>query len=149
MKANELLKFLNGLPDSTLRKYAQDYAEYLSPTSGNRHRNYTEQDARILRLIVDMKAQRVKPENIDATLSSLQAGNWERLPKLSEADQSIVPSQATIIDLQNDRSALQREIDVLREMLANERADRDELLARMHRAETLLELYRTGKLKPE
>lgn len=149
MKANELLKLLNNLPESTLRKYAQDYAEYLSPIISNRHREYTEQDARILRLIVDMKSERVKPQDIEATISSLQAGNWERLPALTEADQSIIPAQSTVIALQADKSALQREIEVLREMLKAERADRDEIVARMHRAETLLELYQTGKLKPE
>src|SRR5215212_848521 len=100
MKSHELLKLLNGLPESTLRKYAQDYHEYLSTSSAVRHRDYTEQDARILRLIVDMKAQRVKSDDIDATLSSLQASNWERLPALTEADQSIIPAQSTVIALQ-------------------------------------------------
>lgn len=149
MKAHELLKLLDGLPDSTLRKYAQDYAQFLSPApAGRRHRDYTDLDARILRLVVQMKAQRVKPADIDVTLSSLQAGNWERLPALDEAAQSLVPTESAIVALQADKSAMQREIDILREMLGNATSDRDELLKRLHRAETLLELYESGRLQP-
>lgn len=159
MKSHELLKLLNNLPESTLRKYAQDYQQYLSASSAIRHREYTEQDARILRLIVDMKAQRIKADDIDVTLSSLQAGDWEQLPKLNEADQRIMPTESAVVALQSDKIAMQREIELLREQLANqeakhveelktERSDRDELLARLHKAETMLDLYEQGRLHP-
>lgn len=153
MKAHELIKLLD-IPESTMRKYAQDYDEYLSPPISKRHRDYTDQDARILKLIVEMKAKRTDPENIDATLSSLQAGGWQQLPELTEAS-SIVPTEQNLVAAKATMSAMQREIDVLREMLnrAEEReaaksADRDNLLRRLERAETLLELYKSGELKP-
>lgn len=153
MKAHELIKLLD-IPESTMRKYAQDYDEYLSSPISKRHRDYTDQDARILKLIVEMKAKRTEPENIDATLSSLQAGGWQQLPELAEAS-SIVPTEQNLVAAKATMSAMQREIDVLREMLdrAEEReaaksADRDNLLRRLERAETLLELYKSGELKP-
>lgn len=152
MKSHEVVKLLDGLPESTLRKYVKDFADYLSkPAQGGagRHREYTEQDARILKLIIDMKAERVSLDDIITTLSSLQAGNWERLPALDEGAQALVPTQANVIALHNERSALQREIDILREMLAKATSDRDDLLERLHRAQTLLELYQAGKLRAD
>lgn len=147
MKSGELAKRLN-LPTSTLHKYSQDYKTYLS-APGAGHREYTEQDERILRLILEMKAERTPQGDIDVTLSSLQAGNWERLPALDEPAKSLVPTQDNVIALDKEKTAMQREIDLLREMLTESRADRDTLLARLYRAETLLELYQSGKLKPE
>lgn len=149
MKAHEALKLLDNLPDSTLRKYAQDYAQYLSQApASRRHRDYTDLDVRILRLVMDMKAQRVKPADIDVTLSSLQAGNWERLPELDSSALSLVPTESAIVALQADKSAMQREIDILREMLSNATSDRNDLLERLYKAETLLELYESGRLQP-
>lgn len=149
MKSNELVKLLN-VPDSTLRRYAQEYAEYLSPVAGGagHHRDYSEQDARILRLILDMKGKRTKPADIDVTLSSLRAGNWERLPALDEASKSLIPTPDALITAGLRESALQSQIDLLREMLEKATTDRDELLRRLSRAETLLELYQQGQLKP-
>lgn len=148
MKANEVRRLLDDLPESTLRKYAKDYAEYLSPFAGLRHREYTDLDARILRLIVDMKAKRQSPDDIDVTLRSLQAGDWEQLPELEEAAQSLVPTESAMISLQSKSSALQREIAVLREMLDKERADRSELLQKIGRLEAQVELYESGRLSP-
>jgi len=44
MKANAVVTALN-IADSTVRKYAEQYAEYLSPSGtggGGKHRDYTE-----------------------------------------------------------------------------------------------------------
>ena len=158
MKSNELVKLLN-IPESTVRKYAQDYAEYLSPTTANRHREYTEHDARVLKLIVDMKTERVKSQDIEVTLSSLKAGDWRQLPALDKATQNIIPTQANQITALEDISALrrevevmrtehQRQVDMLREMLKESTSDRDELIKRLSEAETMLRLYEQGKLKP-
>jgi DNA-binding transcriptional MerR regulator len=168
MKSSELCNLLN-LNDSTLRKYAKEYADYLEPVAdggAGHHRNYSERDARIIKLVLDMKAQRQKPEDIDVTLSSLQSSNWERLPALDEGSQSIIPTPGALITMQNDKTGLQREIDVLREMLekADERvaeadrraddrvakvtADRDEILRRLSEAEQLVRLYESRRLQP-
>lgn len=151
MKPAEVAKLLN-LHDSTLRRYSLDYADYLSPSGApgeGHHRDYTDRDVQVLSYILEMKTKRVSPENIAATLGSLKASNWARLPPLDKALESIVPTPGALIDAGHEKSAMQREIEVLREMLAEAKADRDSILARMHRAEALLELYQTGKLKPD
>jgi DNA-binding transcriptional MerR regulator len=151
MKSSAVVTMLN-MPESTLRKYARDYSEYLSPagTGGaGRHRDYTDHDIRVLKLVRDMKLQNVSNDDIDVTLGSLQAGGWDRLPALDESAKSIIPAPGALIAANADRGAMQREIDLLREMLDEAKADRDELMRRLHRAETLLELYQTGQLKPK
>lgn len=159
MKSADVVKLLN-LHDSTLRRYALHYGDYLSPAGAGgtgHHRDYTEQDVRILKLIRDMKNDReVKPGDIEATLSSLAASHWDRLPALSETNQSIVPTQDNMIALRSDNDRLQGKIEGLEDeinrlyvALGQQRADRDELLQRVQRAELMLELYQQGKLKPE
>ena len=162
MKASQVVTALN-LADSTVRKYAEQYAEYLSPSGtggGGKHRDYTDHDVRVLKLVRDMKFQNISPENIDITLQSLQQGGWERLPALDDDAKAIIPSPAAVVAASAEKSAMQREIEVLREMLdrSEERAqraideaqsDRDELLHRLHRAELKLELYESGELKPK
>ena len=103
-----------------------------------------------------MKAGNTSPEDIDVTLQSLKSNNWERLPALGDNAKGIVASPGALITANADKGIMQREIELLREQLdaANaerkaERADRDELLQRLHRAETLLELYESGRLKPK
>jgi DNA-binding transcriptional MerR regulator len=147
MKSNELVKLLN-IPESTLRKYAQDYAEYLSPSTANRHREYTEHDARVLKLIVDMKTERVKSQDIEVTLSSLKSGDWRQLPALDEVSKSIIPTQANQVAALEEMSALKREVEVWRELYEKATSDRDELLKSLSEAETLVRLYEQGRLKP-
>lgn len=157
MKASAVVATL-GIADSTVRKYAEQYAEYLSPSGtggGGKHRDYTDHDLRVLKLIRDMKFANTDPDNIEVTLQSLQQGGWERLPPLDGDTRAIVQTPATALAASADKSAMQREIDVLREMLDRAEArsqaslaDRDELLKRLHRAELKLEMYESGELKP-
>lgn len=151
MKSNALVAILN-MPDSTIRKYAQDYAEFLSPTAsagGGRHRDYTDHDARVLKLVIDMKAAKQNADNIDATLRSLQNSGWERLPALDEDALAIIPAPAAMIAAQTERAVMKKEIDMLREMLDKANSDRDDLLKKLHRAELMLELMQSGELKPQ
>lgn len=161
MKASAVVATL-GIADSTVRKYADQYAVYLSPSGtggGGKHRDYTDHDLRVLKLIRDMKFANTDPDNIEVTLQSLQLDGWERLPPLDGDTRAIIQTPATALAASVDKSAMQREIELLREMLdrAEERAhravaeataDRDELLHRLHRAELRLELYESGELKP-
>lgn len=161
MKSSALVALLQ-IPESTIRKYARDFEQYLSPGAAGasgRHREYSDHDARVLKLIVDMKRSGTNLESIGASLAMLQANNWEQLPPLETGAKSLILDTVGQIQAQADRSALQREIEVLRtqidhleqlrkEDLAAAQRDRDELLRRMHKAETLLELYQQGKLKP-
>lgn len=154
MKSNAIVALL-GIADSTLRKYAKEYADYLSPTGNvggaGRHRDYTEHDVRVLKLVCDMKAQKIGNDDIEVTLQSLQAGGWDRLPALDDKAQALVPVPGAMVAAQADRSAMQREIDILREMLdrvEQRLADRDDLVKRLAEAETMLKLYESGRLKP-
>lgn len=161
MKPVDAAKLLN-LHDSTLRRYSIDYSAYLSPSGApvaGHHREYTDRDLQVLNYIQEMKSKRVTPEEIIETLEMMKDSDWARLPALDTATQSIVPTPGALVMASQRQSALQREIEVmqrdherevtmLREMLKDERADRDELLQRLHRAEYEAELYRTGRLKP-
>ena len=150
MKASAVVNALN-IADSTVRKYADLYAEFLSPSGvggAGRHRDYTEHDLRVLKLIRDMKYEHVSNEDIDATLRSLQVGGWDRLPALNDNTKAIIPAPGAAIAAQSNREALVREIEIWREMAEKAAADRDELLGKLHRAETMLELYESGRLKP-
>ncbi len=148
-----------GIAESTVRKYAGEYAEFLSPGGaggGHRHRDFAEHDVRVLKLIRDMRAENSSAEDIDVTLQSLKSNNWERLPALDEDAKSLVASPGALITANAEKGIMQREIELLREQIERldaerkaERADRDELLRHLHRAETLLELYESGRLKPK
>lgn len=153
MRASQICASLD-IADSTLRKYAVEYVDYLS-TSGaggnGRHRDYTDHDVRVLKLINDMKRANQSEENIEVTLASLQAGDWERLPKLDESTAAIIPSPASMVAINQDRAVMQKEIDMLREQITDlkaERADRDELIRRLAIAEHDLKLYESGRLRP-
>lgn len=143
-----------GVADSTVRKYATEYSEYLSPSGmggEGRHRDFTDHDLRVLKLIFDMKSARQSDDNIDATLRSLQANGWERLPPLDGNALALIPSPGEALAAQADRLVMQKEIDMLREQIADlkaERADRDELVRQLAEARTLLKLYDEGRLKP-
>lgn len=150
MKSSALVTLL-GIPESTIRKYAVDYAAYLSPAAhagAGRHRDYTDHDARVLKLVIDMKSAKTSADDIDITLRSLQDGDWERLPALDENALALIPAPAAMIAAQTERAVMQKEIEMLRESLDKATADRDELLKRIARAELRLELYASGELKP-
>lgn len=158
MKSSAVVAALD-MADSTLRKYANQYKEYLSSDGAGgsgRHRDYTEHDVRVLKLIRDMKLQNVADEDIDVTLRSLQAGGWDRLPALDDHVQSIIPQPGALIAANADRSAMQREIDLLREMLEKSDADREKLLGKIEDLQRQigeqsveLRFWREGRLKPK
>ena len=50
--------------------------------------------------------------------SSLQAGGWERLPKLDENALALIPTPAAMITAQTERAVMQKESDMLREQVS-------------------------------
>src|SRR5664279_1647362 len=109
-----------GIAESTVRKYAGEYAEFLSPGGaggGHRHRDFAEHDVRVLKLIRDMKAENSSLEDIDVTLQSLKSNNWERLPALDDNAKGLVTSPGALITANADKGIMQREIELLREQL--------------------------------
>lgn len=150
MKAGELQALLN-LKSSTLHKYATDYAEYLSPSAvsgAGHHREYTEHDARVLKLILTMKGEKLSADDIAVTLNSLRSGDWQQLPPLDQNGGEIIPTRENLVAAGKRESALQREIEILREMLKDASSDRDDLVKRLAEAELLVKLYESGRLKP-
>jgi DNA-binding transcriptional MerR regulator len=147
MKSGDLVKLLR-LPESTLRKYAQEYSDYLSPSNASRHREYTEHDARVLKLIMDMKAEKVSGANIEVTLSSLQSGDWQQLPPLDRSTAGIIPTEQNLVAAQQDLSALKREAAIFRELYEQEKGKNEETARKLAEAELLVKLYESGRLKP-
>lgn len=153
MRASQICASLD-IADSTLRKYAVEYADYLSPSGagGNgRHRDYTDHDVRVLKLVNDMKRSNQSEANIEITLASLQSGDWERLPALDESTAAIIPSPASMVAINQDRAVMQKEIDMLREQIADMKAERknvEELVRKLAEAELMNRLYESGRLKP-
>lgn len=154
MKMSAVVTALNAA-DSTVRKYATLYSDFLSPSGmggGGKHRDFTDHDVRVLKLVFDMLAAKQSEDSIHATLRSLEAGGWERLPPLEgNSALAIMPSPSAVIEMQQERAVMQKEIDMLREQLAElkaERADRDDLVKKLAEAETMLRLYESGRLKP-
>jgi DNA-binding transcriptional MerR regulator len=148
-----------GIAESTVRSWSNKYREFLSPSGaggGGSHRDYTDHDLRVLKLVRDMKKGNVTDTDIDATLSSLRDGDWARLPTLDEDLRSIIPAPSALIAAQRDKEVFQREIELLCEQIeklesqvSKNRDTIDDLTRRLTRAETMLELYETGRLKPK
>lgn len=165
-----------GIAESTIRKYASEYAEFLSPSGAGgsgKHRDFAEHDVRVLKLVRDMRGENASQEDIDVTLQSLKANNWERLPALDDNASAILPSPGALVTAQTEKSVMQREIELLREQLdreiellrgqfdreidrlesgaKTEIAKRDqriiELERKLARTETFLDLYKSGELK--
>lgn len=147
MKSSAVVTMLN-TPESTVRKYAREYAEFLSPSAeatGGRHRDYTDHDVRVLKLIIEMKAAKSTQDTIDVTLNSLRDNGWERLPALDESALAIIPSPAALLEAQAERAVMQKEIDMLRERIDEMKAtqaDREDLIRKLAERETMLRLYR-------
>ena len=143
-----------GIPEATLRKYATDYAEFLSPAGaggGGRHRDFNDHDLRILKLIQEMRAANQTSHDIDVTLQSLKAGNYERLPALDENAAAIIPAPGALVAASVDNAVLQMKIEMLQEQLRGREADRDritELEAELRAARREIALYESGRLKP-
>lgn len=148
MKSNELVQ-LFGVSESTIRNYVREYAQYLSPSAvggGGQHRSFTEQDAKVLSLIIDMRSQNQSADTIALQLSALQSNNWEQLPEIKSTQKEIALNQPVA-----DKailSALQREADVYKGLYETERANNNALRDRAAKAENLVELYESGRLKP-
>lgn len=152
MKANVVCTSLN-IADSTLRKYAQEYAEYLSPSAAGgarHHRDYLDHDVRVLKYVNDLRRANMSNEDIIATLNNMRDGGWERLPKLDESETAIVASPSAVLALQTERAVLVKEVEMLREQindLKSERKERDELVRKLAEKELMLKLYEEGTLK--
>src|SRR5260370_25461160 len=85
MKPQQLAQLLKVAPN-TIRKWAgKDYAEFLSPSGAGFNgaaRTFSEQDARILAWVAEMKARNTPAQEILDVLREAQRDSWRILPAL-------------------------------------------------------------------
>src|SRR4051812_44212067 len=115
MKPSAVAAALN-IAESTVRKYANAYADFLTPGGAGgdrRHRDFEERDVRVLKLIRDMYAAGTAADDMDVTLQSLKAGNWERLPALEESTKGIMPAPGALMEANRRNDVLAGEINIL------------------------------------
>jgi DNA-binding transcriptional MerR regulator len=77
------LATLFGVKPQTIRNWAEEFIEYLSPTSKpglNRNRMFTVDDARVFALVAELKKQKLTYADIHATLQSGERGEPPALP---------------------------------------------------------------------
>lgn len=104
----------------TVRTWAEEFSAYLSPIANpgtGRHRQFTEDDMRVLSLISEMKRDNLTFSDIHAALAAGQRGKAPALPVeevqalvVGERESQLIVQlqklQDTIIALQKERDAL-------------------------------------------
>lgn len=164
MKPHEVAKQL-GVKPVTVRSWSDVFGEYLSPTGAGgdgAHRDFSEDDLRVLYFIKREKDNGRQAEQIKSTLVAMLPGDELRnlpLPTTKiEAEVSVVP--AIMVDetrkaLMRENAALQEQIAKLERQLTDERSDKESLLrqladmnGQLQRALLMAELYEQGRLKP-
>jgi DNA-binding transcriptional MerR regulator len=162
MRPGEIAKVLRK-STATIRGWSVEFADFLSPgvnAGEGAHRNYSEQDFRVLNVIAEMRRRNRSGDEIALHLRQLQDDDWMLLPPAPEipytADVSVVPTAAAEGVLDETRRAFLREIARMEiRLLELERhrvADQEtiiELNRELSSAQTELELWRKGRLKPE
>lgn len=108
----------------TIRQWTTgEWGEYLSATAqggDGRRRYFTEQDARIVAYIWQLKEQGEPKATIHTTLQRMRDENWMNLPDMPPAPPSVgpismIPREAADSAITQQRAALMREIAMLSE----------------------------------
>lgn len=125
-----------GVADQTVKNWAAEFAQYLSPTATpepGKRRSFTADDVAIFALVHGMVG---RGRDTDAAHAALRAGQ--------RGETGIIAAQTgdSLIAVQRDRDMLQGAVIELRSQLAKATSDRDELVGKLAEAETLLRLYR-------
>lgn len=127
---------------ATIRVWTADvYPEFMSQSArgGGKTRQFTERDLRVLTAIAEMSNRNMGRAEIHAALTDMQAEGWIALPPVpglppEEAASPMIPrehaemalaKQKEILDIRITQ--LETEIDVLRDALHDERAERQRL----------------------
>lgn len=171
MKPTELAHWLDISP-GTIRLWAGgEFARYLSPSGAGgdgRARLFSEQDARVMALINDMKTHGRRRDEIHTELQRLESENWRDLPEMPPAPagvktERLYPEEAvkqiTIAQQSSANAqlaALQTRVDELKAELEAERGDKEKLLRELAELrqqigerDAELKLWRAGRIKPE
>ncbi|MEO8397950.1 MAG: MerR family transcriptional regulator, partial [Chloroflexota bacterium] len=174
----EIAKLLDMKP-GTIRLWSDKdhFRDYLSPTGAGgdgAHRDFTDDDLRVLYFVKQQKDVGRHTDDIKSSLASMQTRDvlyGLPLPGVRmEAEVAVVP--AALVDetrraLLHEVGTLQNTVRELKDEIASkdakfelERADRraeherllreiSTLESRLSRTETMLELYESGRLKPK
>lgn len=137
MQTSDLAKLLSR-PAVSIRKWAAEFGDYLSPTAAGGEgatRNFTEQDARIMAHISAMIQAGHSRDEIHASLKILAADDWQGLPVLPPTPPGMEPiavvptstADAQRRSLVREIGALETQIDTLQDALNKERAQTAEL----------------------
>lgn len=135
MKPEQLAKRLH-ITSATLRNWAaKDVTEFLSPSAQGQNgirRSFTDQDARILTWVAQMRERNMSLTDIIASLRASQADNWQGLPEFpaTPGDEiALVPREA----VEERVRGLQEKYEVQVQALAKER---DEIQKRFEELQT-------------
>jgi DNA-binding transcriptional MerR regulator len=174
MRPSEASALLH-IPASTLRNWSTEYRDFLSPMGGSnagRWRSFTDTDLKVLNHINTLKRTGFTAEEVYKNLQQLQAEEWLNLPALPNAQPTannvpVVPTAAAEAALSSERRALlheiqslQQRVETLEKQLADEQVGRRtdlaaslrevaELRERIGEMNAELNLWRSGRLKPE
>lgn len=158
---------------STVRLWASEYRPYLSASAsagGGQHRNFSDQDLRVLYFVSQQKQAGKPGDEIREAIRQMQLRDFDGLPDVPDrpnvANVPMVPTAAANAALDTERRALLREIDTLQrrvdtletalsdeqtkaaaklEALLRELGDVRSALAE---TQTIVKLYESGRLKP-
>lgn len=161
---------LTGVGRGTLNNWTLgEFRPYFSPSAQGgegRNRDFTEHDLRLLVLLKSLTDSHTSREEIHATLQHMQANEWDGLPPMPTGKNSavvpVVPTAAADAALISERRVYVAQIELLNDQLqqAQQQAEQErarnepllreigELKAELARAQLMLELYESGRLKP-
>ncbi len=77
------VRLLHDISAETVRNWCEEFSNYLSPTANpgkGKHRNFTDDDMRVLDLVAQMKNQGLTYEQVHASLQNGDRGNLPQLP---------------------------------------------------------------------
>lgn len=133
---------------------------------GGLPREFNEHDAAVMNFIVQMKRANWTEVNIAKALEQHKADSWQQLPPApkteGEAMFPVVPQATMQLALLTERQAFEQQIEFYRAESERQRAlveaaganaerllrELGDMQARLAKAEALLELYDSGRLKP-
>lgn len=141
------------------------FGRFLSPTGAGgdgKRRRFSEQDQRLIAHISHLKFDEgFDEDSITLALTQLQRDDWKDLPpmplpaeqrkreSLSEQGQTALELRARVDSLLQETNRLQKRIDDLEQLREADRREIIDLREQLAKANTLRELYESGRLKPE
>lgn len=156
-----------GISPNTIRGWADmdRFGRFLSPTGAGgdgKRRRFSEQDQRLIAHIAHLKFDEgFDEDSIALALTQLQQSEWQDLPPmplpaeerkratLGEQGQTALELRARVDSLLQETARLQKRIDALEGLREVDRREIIDLREQLAKTQTLLELYESGRLKPE